>query len=312
MTNDTVQPHIAWHTRVWAFVKLGRPIFLIGGVVMNVLGAAMALYSHIPFDARRFILAQIAITATQLMTHYLNDVCDIEFDRANQSPTNWSGGSRVLVDGTVPATSAWIIVILLAAVALGAGIYLSLMDRLLALPIILLAMILAAAYSAPPARLHTRGVGELTSAIIVALLTPLVGFIAQTGTISSAPLLGIMPLIFFQFGMLYGVALPDVAGDLQSGKRTLAVRAGNRAGTIYIAALIGAYAVLPITVLLGLPGRVAGVLLLTLPIALLLIWRAAHDAWRDPLRADSFAFGSIALLVCAALTEILAFLSLSA
>ena len=55
-----------------------------------------------PFDAARFAWGQLVVTATQLMTHYANDYFDLEADRANRTPTRWSGGSRVLPDGVLP------------------------------------------------------------------------------------------------------------------------------------------------------------------------------------------------------------------
>ena len=42
------------------------------------------------------------MTAAQLMTHYANDYFDLEADRANRTPTRWSGGSRVLPAGVLP------------------------------------------------------------------------------------------------------------------------------------------------------------------------------------------------------------------
>ena len=51
----------------------------------------------------------------QLMTHYANDFFDLEADRANRTPTRWSGGSRVLPDGVLPPGVA-----LGAALVLGA------------------------------------------------------------------------------------------------------------------------------------------------------------------------------------------------
>src|SRR5688572_17017246 len=86
-----------WSTQVWtartlALIRLGRPIFLGGGLVMHALGVAAALSTGARLDLGRLILGQVAITATQLMTHYANDYYDVEADRANLTPTNWSGG----------------------------------------------------------------------------------------------------------------------------------------------------------------------------------------------------------------------------
>ena len=85
-----------------ALFKLGRPHFLLGGFLFYALGVVMALYSGIQLHLAAFIWGQIAVTATQLMTHYANDYYDLWADRANTTPTNWSGGSRVLASGLLP------------------------------------------------------------------------------------------------------------------------------------------------------------------------------------------------------------------
>jgi 1,4-dihydroxy-2-naphthoate polyprenyltransferase len=308
---DNALPARTWPRRVLAFVKLGRPIFLGGGLVMHTLGAAMALYSGVPLNLRLFVLGQVAVTATQLMTHYANDYFDVEFDRANMTPTNWSGGSRVLVDETLPPATALIAAITLALIALAAGITLAVMGRPLTLVLIMTALALAIGYSAPPVHLHTRGVGEISAAFVVAGLTPLTGFVVQSGQITALPLLGVLPLLFFQAAMLIGVAFPDTIGDASVGKRTLVVRLGERAGRAYLGVIVCAYMMLGASLLMGLPAPVGAVMLLTLPVALRQAWRVAHGAWQDTRHQDSLAFGGIALLMTAALLEVIAFLALA-
>src|SRR5262245_31255498 len=78
--------------RVIAFVRLGRPLFLTGGFVLYALGAAIAAHQGAVIDWTRYVWGQLAITATQLMTHYCNDYFDFAADRANATPTRWSGG----------------------------------------------------------------------------------------------------------------------------------------------------------------------------------------------------------------------------
>src|SRR5262249_51271129 len=106
--------------RLGAFVKLGRPLFLGGGFVMYGLGAALAAYAGAALDWRRYAWGQLAVTSIQLATHYSNDYFDVAADRANTTPTRWSGGSRVLVDGGLPAWVALATALALTAVALGA------------------------------------------------------------------------------------------------------------------------------------------------------------------------------------------------
>src|ERR1700759_4213254 len=85
--------------RLIAFIRLGRPQFLVGGFVLFGLGAALAAAGGAPLDRWRYAWGQIVVTLTQLMTHYANDYFDLEADRANLTPTRWSGGSRVLPGG---------------------------------------------------------------------------------------------------------------------------------------------------------------------------------------------------------------------
>jgi len=92
--------------RVLAFVRLGRPQFLVGGFVLYGLGAALAAAGGAPLDRWRYACGQIVVTLTQLMTHYANDYFDLEADRANLTPTRWSGGSRVLPGGAL-ASRCW-------------------------------------------------------------------------------------------------------------------------------------------------------------------------------------------------------------
>src|SRR5262245_43455275 len=104
-----------------AFIKLGRPKFLVGGFVLYGLGAALAVAAGAPLDVGLFAWGQLVVTAAQLMTHYANDFFDLEADRANRTPTAWSGGSRVLPDGLLPPRVALWAARALAAIALGAA-----------------------------------------------------------------------------------------------------------------------------------------------------------------------------------------------
>src|SRR3954466_8844122 len=87
--------------RLMAFVRLGRPQFLVGGFVLYGLGGALAVAGGAVFEPWRYAWGQLVVTATQLMTHYANDYFDLEADRANRTPTRWSGGSRILPDGAL-------------------------------------------------------------------------------------------------------------------------------------------------------------------------------------------------------------------
>src|SRR5262249_52738130 len=137
--------------------------------------------------------------------------------------------------------------------------------------LIVMALLLAWSYSAPPLRLHSRGVGELTTALLVSGLTPLVGFYLQTGHLG-VQLLSVLPLCCMQFAMLLAIEFPDAVGDAAVGKRTLVVRLGGpRAAHLHALALLIAYAVLPLLVGIGLPILAAVSVAFGAPVAM---WQA--------------------------------------
>jgi 1,4-dihydroxy-2-naphthoate octaprenyltransferase len=305
--------------RILNFVRLGRPLFLAGGFVMHGLGVAAALYSRAPLSLPALLWGQVAITATQFMTHYSNDYFDLAADRANRTPTTWSGGSRVLAEEEFPARIALAAALVFGLIALGADLTLAFVLRSgrWSLPLLLLALALAWGYSAPPLRLHARGLGQLTGVVVVSGLTPLIGFYLQAGRSVAWPspailLLAIFPLCCLQFAMLLAVDIPDLAGDAAVGKRTLVVRLGAaRASSLYLLATLLAYASLPLLALAGLPPLVAAAACLTLPLAAWQILRTARGAWSEQRHWNSLIFWTIALLIATAVLETLAFLRLA-
>jgi 1,4-dihydroxy-2-naphthoate polyprenyltransferase len=292
--------------RVRAFVRLGRPIFLIGGFVLYGLGAAVAAYLGREIDWTRFAWGQLAVTSTQAMVHYSTDYFDLEADQANATPTQWSGGSRVLPRGELPRWVALAAALVFAALAMVATIVLHVVLSVgtVTTASLVAALVLSWAYSAPPFRLHSRGVGEIVAMVIVTLLVPLIGFTAQTRALEPLAFVSAAPLCFLQFAMLLAVEFPDEAGDATVGKRTLVVRFGaKRAAELYVIALVLAFALLPLWGRLGLPSPVVGVLFLVLPLAAWLAWRMVQGDYREPRQWNRLEFGSAALVTLSALLE---------
>lgn len=298
--------------RLWALIRLGRPLFLAGGFVFYGLGAAVAAYDGHTISLLTYVIGQVAITAAQSMTHYCNDYFDVEVDRLNQTPTRWSGGSRVLLGEQVRPKTALTVAQALGAVAILAAGLLALTSGLLPAGLALLTVAAAWEYSAPPLRLTASGFGELAATLTVTGLTPLVGYAAATGGLSARVALAIVPVCFLQFAMLLTVAFPDARSDAIADKGTLVVRLGGaRAARVHNAALIVAYLVLPLLVIFGLPVAVALAMALTAPAALWQAWRVSRGAWSDPARQEDVAFWGIGLLVSTGLLALAVFVLLA-
>jgi 1,4-dihydroxy-2-naphthoate octaprenyltransferase len=197
--------------------------------------------------------------------------------------------------------------LVLGACALSASIFTSVRARNapLTLPLALLMIGLSWAYSAPPLRLLSRGFGELTTALVVTLLTPLLGFYLQSGALRLLPVLASLPLCGLQFAMLLTIELPDAAGDSAIGKRTLVVRRGAEWGARSGAGIVlGSFCFLPVLVLLGLPWQIAALAALSAPLGAWHALRLLRGAFRDPEHWESLAFCSVALLAATTSAEL--------
>ena len=295
-----------------AFVKLGRPQFLVGGFVLYGLGAALAAVGGARVDWALYAWGQGVVTAAQLMTHYANDYFDLEADRANTTPTRWSGGSRVLPDGMLSPVVALRAAQALAVVAGLAAIGVARHAGAGALALAAAMIGLAWGYSAPPLRFCARGLGELTTALVVTLLVPVFGFRLQAGEVGAPVVLAAALPCALQFAMLIAIEFPDAAGDAATGKRTLVVRLGARpAARVYAAVTLAGFGALPLLARAGLPGRVAAAPLALAPVALWQASRVARGAYGDGARWASVAFWSVALLISGAAVELAAALSIA-
>lgn len=292
-----------------AFIRLGRPMFLGGGFLMFALGAVIAAATGHALDAHRYLLGQAAVTAFQWMTQYANEYFDYDADVANTTPTAWSGGSRVLVNGELPRKVALIAALVLFALGAAVSILVVREDRN-ALPILTAIAVLAWAYSAPPIRLCARGLGEVDTALVVTALVPFLGFALQAPDFVGVEtlLLAIVPLVLLQIAMLIAIELPDMAGDAATGKRTIVVRIGtDRAAQLYVAITTLAYLAIPLASLLGLPTRVVIAATLPVPIA---AWRLSRIAEDKTAGLEAVTGFGVMLLMGTAAAEVVAFATL--
>jgi 1,4-dihydroxy-2-naphthoate octaprenyltransferase len=301
-------PSMSEAARLRAFLKLGRPHFLIGGLLLFALGSLLATAKGPGLDWQRYLWGQAVITAAQWMTHYSNDYFDLDADRANATPTRWSGGSRVLVSGLIAPRAALAASIVLGTGALGAACILKARPGSppLVLPLAVLIVVLSWCYSSPPLRLLSRGLGEATTAFVVTLLTPLLGFYVQRGGVSPLLFLACFPLCCLQFAMLLTIELPDAAADRMQGKRTLVVRRGAEwAARSASLILVIAFASLPFLFVLGLPPLIAVLAALPAPLGIWQARRLSRGDFRDPKNWESLALCSVALLATTTVAELI-------
>lgn len=269
-------------------IRLGRFKFLAYSWLFYSLGVTAAICAGYRLDGARYLLGLSFGWCAHLMTHYCNEYFDLAADRANPSPTRWTGGSRVLVEGKLaPSVSLAVSVsLLIACVALALS-----MDgpaRWLALSTIALGWF----YTSPPLRLNYRGAGELTVTLVLNGLAPAGAFALQSGRLDPILWVLLLPSFLVQYARMLTMNLIDHEGDRRVDKRTAVVVLGpQRAVGLHATAQIAAYGSLIPALVSGLmPLAVVLSVALTLPLSIWQVSRLFSGAHRDAGRADSLAF----------------------
>lgn len=286
-----------------AFLRLSRPFFLLGGIVLYALGAFIARYEGQPIDWRRYLLGQLLVTGLQLMTHYFNEFWDVEVDRLNRARTFFSGGSGILPSGVLSRETALAAALICLALSGILGIVLATQYRLAPLVWIILALAFAGTifYSAPPLALASSGFGEMTASLVVAGLVPAFAQALQSGRVSELTLATTAPLMAFCYAMLLAFEMPDFLSDEAAGKRTVLVRLGRKRGmTLHNIALLLGVGLVLWGLLFGLPLRVAYWLIVAAPLVAWQYISVRRLQQGEPVSFAVLTFGAVALFALSA------------
>ncbi|MGP3989742.1 prenyltransferase [Streptomyces sp. 3N207] len=295
-----------------AFLQLARVKFLFQSMMVTGFGVTLAVHASGGFSLSWYLLTLGFAWSTHLMTHFCNEYFDLEADRANPSPTSWTGGSRTLVDGllspTVSLASAF--VTLFAGFALTAAMPTP-ATRLLAVAL----MALAWFYTAPPLRLNYHALGEVTCAGVLYGMGPVLAALLQSGSLSPLLLWCTAHVCVLQVLRCLIMNLADIEGDRLVGKHTLASALGPRSLTRLYAVGQGVlYAGVLVLAAAGeLPLVVAVAQLACAPAGLHVLHALRTGAMVERRRADNVTFWAsmqLPLTTCGTMVALLADLSL--
>jgi 1,4-dihydroxy-2-naphthoate octaprenyltransferase len=285
------------------FIRLTRPVFLLGGILMYALGVGIAHYLGIAIDWTTYILGQGCVTLLQLTAQYLNEYFDFPVDRDNPNRTPFSGGSGVGDDPALPQRTA----LLAAATCLTIGAVLVVLlyssHRLNPVIGIILALAFLGSifYSVPPVRMAGSGYGELAASFLVANLVPAFAFVLQTGSLHRLLAMATFPLTSLHLAMLIAFSFPDYAADLRHEKRTALIRLGwERAMMLHNLLILLAYVLLGLAIVEGMPLRVAWPGFLTLPLGIYQIYRMRQIAAGAPPRFSLLTFTAVSIFALTA------------
>jgi 1,4-dihydroxy-2-naphthoate octaprenyltransferase len=239
--------------RAWLF-SLRAPFLTVSGIPVFV-GALAAFHRTGNLSLGRLGLTLGGVLCVHLGANLANDYYDevTGCDRLNPDPTPFSGGSRVIQQGLLPARVVLVSAICFFALGLVQGFRLNHMlpgNQVIAVGVI--GALCGFLYTAVPFKLSYRGLGEVLVFIAFGPLLVTGSYLCQTGNIDSFAVLVSGPTGLLVVAILLVNEVLDCEWDRRAGKRTLVVILGVRRGyVLYLAVFAGAYVWLAVGLLSG-------------------------------------------------------------
>jgi 1,4-dihydroxy-2-naphthoate octaprenyltransferase len=267
----------------WLFLRATRLPFLSATFVPVLLGIAVAAYRD-GFNWWLALLTLLGGASIHLGINVFNDVFDTRSgaDAANVNPTQFSGGSRVILYGLLGLRSMALLATAFYAVGIGIGLLLAALRGWDLLWVGVAGALIGVFYTAPPLRLVHRGLGEVAVAAGFGPIMALGAYFVQAREYALEPLLASLPVAILIALILYVNEVPDRPGDAAAGKRTLPVRLSQEAVVRGYEAAVGlAFGLIAVFALTGLLPRPTLLALLAAPLARPVV-RALREFYDDP------------------------------
>jgi 1,4-dihydroxy-2-naphthoate octaprenyltransferase len=267
----------------WLFLRATRLPFLTATFVPILLGIAVAAWKD-GFNWWLALLTVIGGAFIHLGINVANDVFDTRSgaDEANVNPTQFSGGSRVILYGLLSQRQMELLAAACYAAGIAIGLFLASQAGWELLWIGVAGALIGLFYTAPPLRLVHRGVGEICVFLGFGPIMALGAFFVQAQEYALEPLLASIPVGILIALVLYVNEVPDRPADAAAGKGTLPVRLSKEAVvTGYGLAVATAFGLIAVFALAGLTVRPTLIALAAAPLVLP-VYRALRDSYESP------------------------------
>jgi 1,4-dihydroxy-2-naphthoate octaprenyltransferase len=246
-----------------AWVMAARPPTLPAAVVPVLVGTA-AVYG-LGFRPLPFLAALLASVLIQIGTNFANDYFDFH---KGADTAERLGPVRVTQSGLIAPDTVRNAMIGTFALAALVGLYLVIVGGWPILIIGLLSIAAGVLYTGGPFPLAYNGLGDVFVFIFFGLVAVCGTAFLHVGTVPAVAAFAALPVALIVTAIIVVNNLRDIDTDRAARKRTLAVLMGRRATRIeYLLLVGGAYALLPLGLLLGLTGAWSLLPLLTIPLA---------------------------------------------
>ncbi len=223
-------------TRPWSFTMT------FSSVTLGTLIAALAG----SFNVFLYALTLGGMIAFHAATNLLNDFYDVKHgvDKVGAPTTKYRPHPSATGQESPYTIRKWAVTFYLITLII-AG-YLSLEAGPWVVVLVAAGIVGSVLYTADPVVLKAKGLGEATVFIMWGPLIPLGAYLVQTGKFSSSPVIAAVPIGILVAEVLLANNIRDTDYDGSMGMKTIAVKFGKRAVTLYGALLLVTYLCVPV------------------------------------------------------------------
>ncbi len=231
-----------------------RPAFLTASLMACLIGLASAWHGNLAFDVSLALVTLLFALLAHAGVNVLNDYYDALNGTDAQNTDRifpFTGGSRFIQNGVLSLMQTRNYGFALMACVAAAGLWLMARSAPQLMYVGLAGLFIGWAYSAPPFRLNSRGLGELCVAAGFLAITVGTDFVQRKG-FTAAPFIAGLSYALLVANLLYINQFPDRTADTAAGKLHWVARLQvqqARWGYVLIVAL--AYIWLLVSVVLG-------------------------------------------------------------
>ena len=210
-----------------------RPAFMTVTFAGSLIGLGSAVAAGLDIDLAKALVTILFALVAHSGANVINDYFDAVngTDNLNDELLHpYTGGSRFIQNGFLSLAEMRRFGYLLLAAVIPGGLWLTIASGPGLLAIGLAGLAVAWAYSAPPFKLMSRGMGE--AAITAGWLLVVLGTdYVQRGELAVLALVAGLPFALLVAAILYINQFPDRRADEAAGKRTVVVRLGPHAAS---------------------------------------------------------------------------------
>jgi len=265
--------------KLW--IKAIRAPFFTATIIPVLLGTTIAWVHTGQIFWIKFFLTLIGVIFVHAGTNLVNDYYDHKSknDELNLHPTPFSGGSRVIQEGLIPAKQIFYSGLMFFGLGGMLGLYLNWISKGNIILILgLVGVLLGFFYSAGPLRIGYLGIGELAVGFGFGPLIVSGAYYIQAERLSVEPFLASIPISILIMLVLYINEFPDYEADRLVNKRTWIVILGKeRAIKIYYLLLSLVY----LTIVSGIIFRFLPLFSILAFLSLPLSLRAIAISWKN-------------------------------